>query len=316
MTGVGILNNLDVKFVEISDLKEIWEGLLKLTKNPSPFISYGWFFALGKCLLEKNVKSMVFYRNDEPVGILPAEIKDKTLFLIGDERVTDLNGIILNCRYSKEIVEFIADFIMENDLQVELYPLDSEGVLMKFLPGMLKVKKAEKAESFSVLELPSSREEYLGSLSSKKRHEIRRKLKKVKSSTIKKLEAGEINLLFKLMESSSAEKKNFLSKEVKDFFREIALYLEGIGALRLRACFYKSKILAVLFCFQMKDTVYAFNTGYNPEFYKLSPGVVAFALDIEEAINEGFTCYNFLRGEERFKSDLGARRVHTWKIKR
>jgi len=37
--GVSILNDLDVKFVEISKLKEIWEGLLKLTKNPSPFIT-------------------------------------------------------------------------------------------------------------------------------------------------------------------------------------------------------------------------------------------------------------------------------------
>jgi hypothetical protein len=314
--GVSILNNLDVKFVEISNLKGVWEGLLELTKNPLPFISYGWFFTLGKCLLKKDVKSMVFYKNGEPVGILPAEIKDKTLFLIGDERVTDLNGIILNYRYSKEIIEFIADFIMEKDLRVELYPLNSEGELMEFLPGILKVKKPEKAESFSVLELPSSREEYLGSLSSKKRHEIRRKLKKAKSSTIKKLEAGEINLLFKLMESSSTEKESFLSKEMKDFFYEIALYLEEIGALRLKACFYKGEILAVLFCFQMKDTVYAFNTGYNPDFYKLSPGVVSFALDIEEAINEGFTRYNFLRGEERFKSDLGARRAHTWKIKR
>ena len=259
---------------------------------------------------------MVFYKNGEPVGILPAEIKDRNLFLIGDERVTDLNGVILDYRYSNQIVEFIADFIIERNLKVELYPLGLEGELMEFLPDILQIKNPEKAESFSILELPASWEEYLCTLSSKKRHEIRRKLKKVKNSTIKKLEAGEINLLFELMESSSAEKKSFLSKEMRDFFCEIALYFEAIGALRLKACFYKNQILAVLFCFQMKDTVYAFNTGYNPDFYKLSPGVVSFALDIEEAIDEGFTCYNFLRGEERFKYDLGARRVHTWKIKR
>ena len=314
--GVHILSNLDVKFVEISNLKAVWEELFKVSKNPSPFISYGWFFALSKHLLKKNVKTMVFYKNGKPVGILPAEIKNKTLFLIGDERVTDINGVILNCRHSREIVEFIADFIMEKDLKVELYPLDSESELMEFLPGMLEVKTPEKAAPFFVLELPSSRKEYLGSLSSKRRHEIRRKGRKLKGAEIKNLKAKDINKLFELMESSSGEKKGFLSREMKAFFGEIALYFEEIGSLRLEGCFYKGKILAVLFCFQMKGTVYAFNTGYNPDFYKLSPGVVAFALDIEEAIDENFTCYNFLRGEERFKSDLGARRDYTWKIKR
>lgn len=314
--GANILKNLEVKFVEISNLKEIWERIFNLTKNPSPFISYGWFYSLGKYLLKNDVKSMVFYKDSEPVGILPAEIKDNTLFLIGDERVTDLNGIILNSRYSKEIIGSISDFILEKDLRVELYPLVPKSELMEFLPGMLNVKKVEKSESFSALKLPSSWEEYLGALSSKNRHEIRRKLKKVKGATIKKLKAEDINKLFDLMESSSTEKKSFLSKEMENFFYEIALYLEGIGALRLKACFYKNEILAILFCFQMKDTVYAFNTGYDPDFYELSPGVVSFALDIEEAIDEGFTCYNFLRGEERFKSDLGARRSYTWKIKK
>ncbi|MEJ2306434.1 MAG: GNAT family N-acetyltransferase [candidate division WOR-3 bacterium] len=314
--GVSILNDLNVKFVEISNLKAVWEELLKVTRNPSPFITYGWFFALSKHLLKKDIKIMVFYRNGKPVGILPSEIKDKTLFLIGDERVTDINGIILDCRYSGEIIEFIADFIMEKDLKVELYPLDSESELMEFLPGMLKIKTPEKATPFFVLKLPSSREEYLGSLSSKKRHEIRRKGRKLKGAEIKNLKAKDINKLFELMESSSRDKKGFLSKEMKAFFREIALYFEGIGSLRFKACYYKAKILAGLFCFQMKDTVYAFNTAYNPDFYKLSPGVVSFALDIDEAINESFACYNFLRGEERFKSDLGARRDYTWKIKR
>ena len=73
--------------------------------------------------------------------------------------------------------------------------------------------------------------------------------------------------------------------------------------------------MGILFCFQMRNTVYAFNTGYNPDFFKLSPGVISFAFDIQSAIDVGFAYYNFLRGEERYKFDLGAERVYTWRIK-
>jgi hypothetical protein len=288
--GVNILKNLEIKFVRISDLKDIWERIFNLAGCPSPFVSYGWFYTLGKCLLEKDIEVMVFYDDKEAVGILPAEIKNYNLSLIGDERVTDINGGIFNPVYSKKIFEVLS--------------------------GNLKRRRVEKAEPFSVLTLPSLWDDYISSLSSKKRHELRRKLAKSEGAEIKRLKSNDIGNLFELMESSSAEKKIFLSEEMKYFFSTLAEHFERMGALRLKGCFYKNEILAILFCFQLKDTVYAFNTGYNPDFYKLSPGVVSFALDIEEAIGEGFTCYNFLRGEERFKSDLGARRAYTWKIKR
>ena len=305
-----------MKFAKISDLKEIWERLFEITEHPSPFFSYGWFYALGKCLVKKEIEAMVFYEERKAVGIFPAEIKNHNLSLIGDERVTDLNGIIFNPHYLNKIIKVLADFIMEEDLRVELYPLAKESELMRLLPDMLKEEKVEKAEPFSVLKLPSSWDRYLNSLSSKNRHELRRKLTKAKGAEIKNLKAKYINKLFELMGSSSTEKKSFLSKEMKNFFSMLALYLEEIGALRLKASFYKGEIIGILFCFQMGNTVYAFNTGYNPDFLKLSPGFISFALDIKSAISEGFSYYNFLRGKERFKFDLGAKRIYTWKIKR
>ncbi len=307
---------MEIKFVKISDLKEIWERLFEITECPFPFVSYGWFHALAKCLLKKDIEVMVFYDDKKAVGILPAEIKNHNLSLIGDQRVTDINGGIFSPVHSKKIIEVLADFIIKEDLKVELYPLDKENELGSFLPDMLKEAEIEKAETFSVLKLPSSWNEYLSSLSSKNRHELRRKLTKAKGAEIKNLKSKDINKLFELMESSSTEKKSFLSKEMKDFFSMLASYLEGIGALRLNGSFYKGEIIGILFCFQMEDSVYAFNTGYNPDFSKLSPGLISFALDIKSAISEGLSYYNFLRGEERFKFDLGAKRIYAWKIKK
>ena len=229
MKGVNILKNLEIKFVKISDLEEIWERLFEITEHPSPFVSYGWFFYLGKYLLKKDIEVMVFYKDGEAVGIFPAEIKDHNLISVGDERVTDLNGAILNPRYSKKIIKVLADFIVEGSLRVGLYPLANESELMRIIPGMLKEVKLEEAEPFAVLELPSSWDDYLILLTSKKRHELRRKLAKIEGATIREIKARDVDKLFKLMEYSSSEKKDFLIEEMKEFFRAFAKYLEGIG---------------------------------------------------------------------------------------
>jgi CelD/BcsL family acetyltransferase involved in cellulose biosynthesis len=314
MQEVKIFTRLEIKFESLWVMKEKWENLFKITEYPSPFLSYGWFFALSKHLLKREVEVMVFYDEDKTVGIVPAEIKDHKLSLIGDERVTDLNGFVSNPDYSGRIIESLISFIIEEKLNFEFYPVNEESEIVRLLPGMLKEKTVEKIEPFPVVSLPSSWEDYLAGLSAKKRHELRRKLNRVKGAEIKDLKAAEIEILFELMEYSE-NKKEFLTGEMKDFFRALALYLEGIDALRLRGIYFNGKILGVIFAFQMGNMVYAFNTGYDPNFYKLSPGFVSFAMDIESAIAEGFIYYNFLRGEERFKFDLGSKRVYTWKVK-
>jgi hypothetical protein len=267
-------------------------------------------------LLKKEVKVMVFDERKKAVGILPGEIKDDCLSFIGDDRVTDFSELILDPIYSRKIIDALYDFIINEDLGIELYPLIREQEVMSLLPGKLNVESFEKLGVMPILKLPSSWEEYVDSLSSKKRHELRRKIRKVEAAELKRLRAKDIFKLFELMESSSSEKKVFLDEEMKNFFSSIASYFEKNGALRLIGSFYNGEIMGILFSFQMNGTVYAFNTGYNSDFYKFSPGIVSFALDIKAAIEEGFSCYNFLRGEERFKFDLGAKRTYTWKIKR
>ncbi|MEO0293224.1 MAG: GNAT family N-acetyltransferase [candidate division WOR-3 bacterium] len=304
--------NLRIEWKPIPEIEEEWNGIFKLTEEKAPFLSFGWFYSLSKYLLKKDFNVMVLYDESEIVGIIPGEIKNRKLSLIGDERVTDLNGILFNPKYSEDVINTLSSFIKEKELRFELYPILPESPLMKIFPNE---SKKELVNIIPILKLPRSWEEYLENLPSKERHEVRRKLRKVEGLKIRSLKGEEIKELFIMMESFP-QKREFLTKNMKKFFLNLALYLEGEKLLRLKASFYKREILAILFCFQSENTIYAFNSAYNTKFYKLSPGFVSFAMDIKEAIEEGFTYYNFLRGEERFKFDLGARKTYTWKIKR
>ena len=50
-----------------------------------------------------------------------------------------------------------------------------------------------------------------------------------------------------------------------------------------------------------------YNLGYDPAAKPWSPGVVATAMAIRRAIEQGCAVYDLLRGREAFKYRLGAR---------
>ena len=46
--------------------------------------------------------------------------------------------------------------------------------------------------------------------------------------------------------------------------------------------------------------------GFDTECAKWSPGIVLFAMTIRAAIESGATYFDLLRGQSRYKSELGA----------
>jgi CelD/BcsL family acetyltransferase involved in cellulose biosynthesis len=58
---------------------------------------------------------------------------------------------------------------------------------------------------------------------------------------------------------------------------------------------------AALLAFHWRHTASFYQMGWNPDGGVQSPGVVLLAHSIEQAIREGLTTYDFLRGEEAYK---------------
>jgi CelD/BcsL family acetyltransferase involved in cellulose biosynthesis len=56
-------------------------------------------------------------------------------------------------------------------------------------------------------------------------------------------------------------------------------------------------------------TLCGHSTGFEQAFAKLDLGKVVTAHTIKSAIEMGFATCDFLRGDERYKSDLGAKQI-------
>lgn len=61
--------------------------------------------------------------------------------------------------------------------------------------------------------------------------------------------------------------------------------------------------------------VRAYQCGMNPEFAKISPGFLANIVTIRQAISERYSTFDFLRGDEPYKSQWGAQPVSMLRIR-
>jgi CelD/BcsL family acetyltransferase involved in cellulose biosynthesis len=93
---------------------------------------------------------------------------------------------------------------------------------------------------------------------------------------------------------------------VQRFHREAARALLDAGALRLYAIHHGERVVAVFYGFAHAGTVYYYLSGYDPELERLSIGTLIVAHAIEQAVRDGATTFDFLRGAEEYKYAWGA----------
>ena len=63
---------------------------------------------------------------------------------------------------------------------------------------------------------------------------------------------------------------------------------------------------AAAFGFESNDAYYLYNSAYAPDAARLSPGIVLVAALVRSAVRSGRRRLDFLKGDERYKFDLGA----------
>ena len=82
-----------------------------------------------------------------------------------------------------------------------------------------------------------------------------------------------------------------------------------LGWLRLDLLEIGGTAVAATFGFQLDRSFYLYNSAYEPDFRRLSPGLVLVSELVKRAIDEGRERFDFLRGPERYKYQLGAEAV-------
>lgn len=308
---------------------DAWQGLLSRNTHRQVFATPEWNrvwwdeFRAGK---ELFVLSLL--REDEVVAIVPVyrKVEDgrKILRFVGGIDLTDYLGPICAEEDRAEVAEALVEWLQATTSGWDEF--DAHNMPVPFGFAEFLVERADEAgfsyrleqeETAAVLPLERDWDDYLATLETKERHELKRKKRRllrehpdarIRSTTAETLEA-DLEVFFEMHRGAEGLKGHFMRPEIATFFGRVARSFMELGWLRLTFLEVGDRALASTFGFELDGALYLYNSAYDIDQKRLSPGLFLVAAQIEAAIEEGLHTFDFMRGPERYKYQLGAQAV-------
>jgi CelD/BcsL family acetyltransferase involved in cellulose biosynthesis len=88
----------------------------------------------------------------------------------------------------------------------------------------------------------------------------------------------------------------------REFFRRVVLDHSALDEVTLTTLHLQDRLAAYVLCFVDGDVYRMWNTRFDPTWDRFSPGKLAMEASVEHALGAGCVAYDFMRGEERYKS--------------
>jgi CelD/BcsL family acetyltransferase involved in cellulose biosynthesis len=261
-------------------------------------------------------------QEDQIIGIAPLQIRNSTASIIGSVDVCDYQDFIVVPGQEREFFETILDDLRQKNIQnLHLETVRPDSAVVTHLMPLAQERHCaidyRQVDVSADLELPRSWDEYLSSLDSKQRHELRRKMRNLQ-------EAGEtayrtieepgaipeaIENFLKLFPESRGDKALFMTPPMQAFFQDLVKSLAEIGVIRFGVLEIGPRIVSMVMYFDYNGNVYLYNSAYDPAYKSLSVGIISKARCIQDSIERGKKRFDFLKGAEQYKYYLGGKAI-------
>jgi len=312
-----------------------WENLLLGSPFQNPFLTPLWNEIWLKHFGRSSEAKLLLFRS--PEGTLQAvgpflnssrEGREKNLELMGGADVCDYRDLTVALGEEEGTFRALGHFFGDGPWEyLELQGISEFSPTRKIFPPLMKslgFLVTQEVEEISIyLDLPSSWEAFLEELDAKNRHELRRKMRRLQRETSYETSWVEdssslsrrLNVFFDLHRKSRKDKAEFMNSKRHAFFQEISARFLERKWLNLSFLKASGKEIAAFLSFDFAGMEFVYNSGYDPEFRRLSPGIVLAALCIRRAIDKGMGRFNFLRGREKYKYQLGGKEEKIYRIR-
>jgi len=257
------------------------------------------------------------------IGIAPLQRKGSEASFVGSPDVCDYQDLVTVPGREVEFCNVLLDDLTGQGVkQLDLRPVRPDSNVVTSLSRVVEKRgggvRCEEADVTVEMDLPGDWEEYLAGLDKKQRHEVRRKLRKlwgVDDVHYRCLEvnpqevSGLTDTFLKLFSLSREEKADFMTAQMETFFRSLAEAMADIKLLRYGILEVKSQPAAMIMGFDFNQAMYLYNSAYDPQYDSLSVGLLSKVLCIKESIARGRKKWDFLKGAERYKYQLGGSEI-------
>ncbi len=310
---------------EFAALEAKWQQSLGASAQPDLFLTFAWFRSWWAHLSEGH-ELAVYLLSDEKtgtVGIAPMRRRSDRLSFMASHEVSDYCDFLFPRGQEQKFLEAFFNYLRETSPEIRLLELinfRSTALSLSLIPEIAPCFgykcQSRKSEEVLHLKLPTSYHDYLSSLDRKKRHELRRKLRRthnldrLRTETVDRPEelGSAMEDFIALHQAGSPEKSDFWERPgMPGFFKDVIVALARKKMAALHFLYSGKRMAASLITGHYGKTTYFYNVAYAREFASASPGYFLFDRSIRQAITEGMDTADFLRGREKYKLEFGAR---------
>jgi CelD/BcsL family acetyltransferase involved in cellulose biosynthesis len=324
-----ILNVVETE-EEFYSLRSEWEALIARAEQISIFVSwewqYYWWRHYGK---EQKLRLVIARAGDRVVGILPLYIRTIRLLRVvsvkllqfvgtGGDTSPEYLGPIIDPKVSVKVIDELVCHVFNSMRGWDVLSLseisassDFHNTLIKLCTAMRLAYNAYNLNPNAYIALPDNWEDFVCSLSSKRRYKMRRMRRRFEEVagnrffvwTDESQLQSAIERLIALhhMRWSGSGEYSFSSPEYIGFHTNLMHVLMKKGCLRLYCLEAEGKIIAMDYCYRWNGEIMGFQRGFDPAYEKLSPGNVLLGYQIEHAIGEQNHSFDFLKGDHEYK---------------
>jgi CelD/BcsL family acetyltransferase involved in cellulose biosynthesis len=298
-----------------------WERILEQDTEAGVFSHPAWLRAWWESLGSGELLIALVWDDDAPVAVFAActcSEEEGLLEFVGSQDVTDEQVPVAVPGREAEALTFFLDWAASTGRfdRIRWHSvLDGNrwiGIVEEVASATSRDVAKEQVDVAPIIELPSTFEDYLASLSGHDRHELRRKRRRLSETGEWKIRrADEIGwesdlaTFFDFHRQAPGEKAGFFTPDRERFFRRLAADLFLMGLARLDVLELDGEVVACTFSYDYRDALALYNSSFRPDLAKLAPGMVLVGSLIEQSIAEDKHYFDFLRGEEGYKKRFG-----------
>jgi CelD/BcsL family acetyltransferase involved in cellulose biosynthesis len=318
------------------DLAPEWDDLLRDSRADTIFMTFMWQTTWWRYLGEGELRILVV-RDDAGVllGLTPLfrvpHGDSKALSTVGCVDVSDYLDWIVRRGHEEAVFSALLDALageLADEWQLlSLCNIPDGSPTLEVVPRLSQERGWQIQHGLEdvvpILSLPQSWEAYEQMLPGKRRRELRRKLRRAGPySGVDWYIVGsghdldqEIDAFIELLIKSQPEKADFMDERNRAFFHAVGRASYEAGYLHLTFLTLNGQRVATYLSFVYGDRLMVYNSGLDPAAYRISPGIVLMARLIRNAIEErSYKVFDFLRGDEPYKYDLGGVDTHVHRL--
>ena len=317
---------------EFSKLKGDWTALLKKNRGDTVFLTWEWMYTWWE-YFQQNKKLFIlaiYDKSEKLVAIAPLCINKKKIggipvlkyikFLGTMPISSDHLDFIIYKGMERKVLGAIVEYLFQEkrwDFCL-LTNIPTDSLTGRLLKEIMRNRsfQSEISQVCPYIPLPDQIEDFYLSLSRNMRNTIKRR----RRNLFKKYDNVEFLAWENPDEIDSAMEKmfelhekrwmavdhegNLTRSDVREFHKKIAGTFLNSDMLRLYFLRVQEKDVAALYFFKYNNKLFYYQGGWDSELFRDHVGSVLTNLVIEDAIEKGYSEYDFLRGTEDYKTRL------------